>query len=419
MNQNATPTLVMREIGRTLVNNLKFAGNVSRAYDDRFKMNGGKVGWTVYGRLPQRYIVNKGAAITPQAVTDNLVPVTLTDQANIAIEFNMASLQMEIDDYSKRYVDPQVEHLANQCDWDGLSRMTKETFRAVGTPGVVPGSTGTLPMAANDVYLLAGVRLTEGGVPTSPRNAVLNAGASAQLMSANSAIFNPSQTLEKNYRKGRFGVGALGVDQWYEDENTYTHQVGPLGGTPLMNGATAEGATSVVTNGWTAAAALRLRAGDSIQIAGVYEINPQHRQSTGRLMDFVVTADVYSDGAGNATIPVYPPIKTAASGPFDTVNALPLTGAAITIFNHASSHANKQTRQGLLWHPDAYALVMADLEMPGGVWVGKRISNAALGIAVRFLKDYNIMTDQSPARCDILYGWKATRPEMATRICLS
>lgn len=419
MNQQTTSTLVMREIGRTLTNNLKFSSNVSRAYDKRFKMGGGKVGWTVYGRLPQRYIVNKGAAISPQAVTDNTFPVTLTDQANIAIEFNMASLQLDIDDYSKRYIDPQVEHLANQCDFDGLSRMYKDTFRVVGTPGVVPGSTGTLPQAANDVYLLAGVRLTEGGVPNSPRHAAMNAGASATLMSANSAIFNPAQTLAANYRKGRFGVGALGVDNWYEDENVAAHTVGPLGGTPLVNGTIAEGATSVVTDAWTAAAAKRLNAGDVVQFAGCYEINPQHRQSTGRLMDFTVTADAYSDGSGNLTIQVYPAIKTQASGPFDTVSALPADNAAVTIFSHASSHASKVTRQGLLWHPDAYALVMADLDVPGGVWVAKRISNAALGIAVRFIKDYNIMTDQSPGRCDILYGWKAARPEMATRICLS
>lgn len=419
MNQPTTSTLVMREIGRTLVNNLKFASNVSRAYDDRFKMGGAKVGWTVYGRLPQRYIVNKGAAITPQAVTDNLFPVTLTDQANIAIEFNMASLQMEIDDYSKRYIDPQVEHLANQCDFDGLSRMTRATFRSVGTPGTVPGATATIAKDANDTYLLAGVRLSEGGVPTSPRNAIMNAGASAMLMSANSALFNPSAVIEKNYRKGRFGVGALGVDNWYEDENVYSHTVGPLGGTPLVNGSTAEGATTLVTDGWTAAAALRLRAGDVIQVAGVFEVNPQSRQSTGRLMDFVVTADVNSDGSGNCTIPIYPAIKTVASGPFDTVNALPADNAVITIFSHASTHQNKVSRTGLLWHPDAYALVMADLDVPGGVWVGKRLSSKALGIAVRFLKDYNIMTDQSPARCDILYGWAATRPEMATRIVLS
>jgi hypothetical protein len=59
---------------------------------------------------------------------------------------------------------------------------------------------------------------------------------------------------------------------------------------------------------------------------------------------------------------------------------------------------------------------MVDLELPQGLWVAERISSRALAVSVRFLKDYTIMTDQSPARLDIMYGWKAVRPEMAVRV---
>lgn len=416
MNTFVTSDLVMKEVGRSLVNGLRFAANVNRSYDGQYRMGGGKVGWTVNARLPQRYVTNKGAALNPQATTDNTVPITLTDQANIGIEFSMASLKLEIEDYRKRYIDPAIDQLANTVDYDGLSRCYVDVFRTVGTPGVVPGSTGTLPQAANDVYLLAGVKLTEGGVPRG-RKAMLTAQMHATLASSNSAVFNPSETISKFFRSGQVGGNVLNVQEWYEDENIETHTVGPLGGTPLMNGSTAEGATSIVTDGWTAAAASRLKKGDVIQVAGVYDINPQSYRSTGRLLDLTVTADVASDGSGNATIPIYPPLKTTASGAFATCSALPADGAAITIFSHASSHANKLTRQGLVYHPDAFALVMADLDVPGGVWVGQRISNKALGVAIRFLKDYNIMTDQSPARVDVLYGWKTVRPEMACRVC--
>ena len=96
----------------------------------------------------------------------------------------------------------------------------------------------------------------------------------------------------------------------------------------------------------------------------------------------------------------------------------PADNAAITIFSHATStqYAGVQSPQALMYRPEAYAMVMADLELPGGLWVAERISNKALGLAVRFLKDYNIYEDESPARCDILYGWKATRPEMGARV---
>jgi hypothetical protein len=50
------------------------------------------------------------------------------------------------------------------------------------------------------------------------------------------------------------------------------------------------------------------------------------------------------------------------------------------------------------------------------VWAAERISSRSLGVSVRFIKDYDIMSDQSPARLDVLYGWAALRPEMAVRV---
>lgn len=414
-NTLVTPQWTMKEIGRRLVNNLKFAANVNRSYDGQYSVSGAKVGYTVNARLPQRYQVNKGQALNIASVTDNVVPITLTDQANIGLEFSSASLTQEVDSYRERYIAPAVDSLVNQMDFDGLSRMYKKTAMVAGTPGVVPGSTGTLPQAANDVYLKAGVKLSEVGVPSSGRVAMLTPNMHAFLASANVALFNPSASISENYRKGMFGREALGISEWFMDQNCPTHTVGPLGGTPTVNGASQTG-SSILTQAWTAAAASRLKEGDVVQFAGVFEINTMNYQSTGRLKDFVVTADVSSDGAGAATIPISPAIITVAQGAFATCSGSPASGAAVTTFGHASSFASVVTPQGLVYHPDAYACVMADLEMPGGVWVAERISSAKLGVAVRFLKDYNIMQDQSPARVDILYGWAATRQELACRV---
>ena len=410
-----TPTRVIKEVGRRLVNKPKFANTVNRGYDDQFKGAGGKQGYTVNARLPQRYTVNKGPALNPQSVTDATVPITLTDQANVGIEFSMISLTMEVDDYRERYIDPAVETLVNTCDFDGLSRCYKSVNKSVGTPGVTAGSTGTLPGAANNVYMLGVTKLVEGAVP-KPYTAILTANMHQYLVSANSALFNPSAAISAQYKTGQFGSMALGVDNWFMDENIATHTVGALGGTPLTNISTAvaEGATTLITDGWTAAAAVRMKDGDVFQVGGVYEVNPQNLQSTGRLMDFVCTGDQSSDSSGNLTISFTPAMRS--TGAFANVNALPIDGAAITVFGHASTYANAVSRQGLMYHKDAFVMVMADLEVPGGVWVAQRISNKALGIAVRFVKDYNIMTDQSPARLDILYGWKTVRPEMACRI---
>ncbi len=408
VNTLVTPSWVIKKVTQRLTNALRFTANVNRGYDDQYVVAGAKVGYTVNARLPQRYQTNKGAGLSPVGVSEEVVPITLTDQANIGIEFSSASLKMEVDNYSERYIDPAVEAIANTVDYDGLSRMYKKTFRTVGTPAAVP--------SANSTYLDATVKLSEGAVPTNRLVAMLTSQMHATIANANLALFNPSAAISKQYRTGMFGNDVLGIKEWYKDENIATHVVGPLGGTPLINAAsTASGATSIVTDGWTAAAANRLKEGDVIQIAGVYEINPMSYQSTGRLKDFVVTADVDSDGSGNATIPIYPAL--IYSGAYATVDSMPANNAAITVFSHASSHANKVSRQGLVYDPNAYTCVMADLPLPQGVWVSKRISNKALGVSVRFIKAYDVMSDQSPARLDVLYGWAAVRPEMGCRVC--
>ena len=78
-----TPTWVLKDVARVAVNMLKFAANIERWYDDKFKAGGAKVGYTVSGRLPQRFRTTKGQAFQAQPINDQTVPVTLTDQANI------------------------------------------------------------------------------------------------------------------------------------------------------------------------------------------------------------------------------------------------------------------------------------------------------------------------------------------------
>lgn len=417
-NSLVTPTKVIKEVAAELINNIRFAKKANRSYDSQYSEGGAKVGYTVNARLPQRYKVTKGQALTTTAVDDQVVPITITDQAHVGIEFSTASLTMEIDDYKKRYIAPAVSALTNAIDYDGLQRMYQSVWMCVGQPGVVPGSTGTLPAAANLVYLNAGTKLSEGAVPVDGRVAMLSPNMHAYLSSANMTLFNPASYVSDAFQKGMFGSQALGIDEWFSTQNVATHTTGQLGGTPALASAPSEGATSLSLSGWTAAAANRLKKADVIQVAGCYSINPMNYQSTGRLQDFVVTADCDSAADGTATVSISPAMIT--TGVRQTVSGLPLSGALVSVYEKAAANqsdvASKASPQALVYHPDAFALVMADLEMPGGLWVAERISSKQLGISVRFLKDYDISSDQSPARLDILYGWKCIRPELACRV---
>jgi len=268
---------------------------------------------------------------------------------------------------------------------------------------------------SNATYTLAKTKLVEAAVPR-PFKAMLTADMHGQLANANTALFNPTAQIAAMFRTGQFSGPALGIEEWFEDENIATHTVGALGGTPLVNGASQTGASITADGAGATAIAGYFLEGDSIQFASCFDINPLSRQSTGRLKDFVVTSNVASIvTTGALTIPISPLIVT--SGPFQNVSAAPGNNDAITTFGHASSHAGATTRQGLVYHKEAFALVMADLVLPRGLWVAERISNAKLGISIRMLKDHDIINDVSPARLDTAHGWEAIRQELACRAC--
>jgi hypothetical protein len=405
MNTLLTPQYIAREVMRELYNNLKFAGNINRDYDDQFAQEGAKIGSTAKARLPQRYVVQKGAALVTTPVEDRTVDISITDQAHVGIEFSSREMKLDVDDYKKRYIQPAVEALVNQIDYDGISRMYKKVANTVGVPGTVP--------TANETYLDAGVKLQNEGNEMDRMKAILSPAMHAKIANANLALFNPAAAISSMFRKGQFGQDALGIPEWYSSTHVPMHTVGALGGTPLVNGANQTG-SSLITNGWTNNAAI-LKAGDVIQIANVNQVNPHTRENQGLLRDFVVTADTVADGSGNATLPISPAIVT--SGPYQNVDAGPAHAAAITIFGHASSHANKKTRQGLVFDPDFATMVFVDLELPQGVWAASRARSKKLGLSVRFVKAFDIRSDTSPARLDVMYGFSCLRPEMAARVC--
>lgn len=394
-----TISMITREALRVLTNELVFTKKVNREYSDKFAVEGAKIGSVLNVRKPPRYVGRTGPAISVEDATETQVPVALQTQAGVDISFTSQELTLSIDDFSRRFIKPAVANIANRIDFDGL-QLYKTVANSVGTPGTVPNALLT--------YLDSGVALNNNATPMDgERSIVLNPRMEATIVDSLKGLFQSSTQIKQQYEKGQMGR-VIGFD-WYMDQNVAVHQVGPLGGAPAVNGAGQTG-SNLVTNAWTASAALRLRQGDVFTIANVFGVNPQNRQTTGALQQFVVTANVSSDGAGNATIPIFPAIVT--SGAFQTVTASPANGALLTVVGAA----NVNTPQGLAFHKDAFTFVSADLQMPRGVDMAARVSDPQTGISIRMVRAYNISTDQFPCRLDVLYGWKELYPENACRI---
>lgn len=399
VNQLLSSTLITREALRVLENNLTFTRNVNRQYDDKFGIEGAKVGQVINARKPPRYVGRSGQAAQVEAISETTVPVPLTTQFGVDLEVSSADLLLNIDDFGDRILKPAVAVIANKIDSDGLSLVT-QIANAVGTPGTTPNALLT--------YLLAGVALDNNAAPQDgQRYITITPLMQAYIVDALKGLFQQASAISEQYRKGRMGT-AIGFE-WEMDQNCPTFTVGPQGGTPLVNGAGQTGST-LVTKGWTSAAASRLVAGDVFTVAGVYMVNPQSRQSTGQLMQFTVGAGFSSDGSGNGSVTISPAL--IPSGQFQTVSASPTDGAAITVLGAA----NTVSPQGVAYHRDAFTLVSADLPVPRGVDMAGRLADKQLGISIRFIRQYDVNSDQFISRLDVLYGWAVLRMELASRI---
>jgi hypothetical protein len=396
-----TPNWVLKRVGKLAINNLKFANNVDRSYDDEFVQSGAKVGDTINLRLPQQYQTTKGQAFQQQAVTDRIVPVTLTDQANVGISFSSFQMTVDVDDYMGRYIEPAGVQLANTMDLDGLTRVAQQIYNVVGTPGTLATDNATY-LAANT--LLSGLACPpERFVITSPDQ-------QAAITAANFALFNPTNTIGDSFETGVYSSNTLGFRKWFWDQNVANHTNGNFIGTPLVMGANQTGST-ITIDGFSGGATVRV--GDRFTMGasaitaastGVFFVNPQNYQGLRSLGTFVVTAPATESG-GAMTINISPSIITA--GQLQSVTASPVDNAVVTFIGAASAVG----QQAIAWTKQAAVMVMADLVMPEGGAIGERISSKPLGFALRFVKQFNILSDQNLARVDCLYGWRAYRPE--------
>ena len=406
-NTIATPTWVTNEVARGYVNKVVFVNNVNRTYDDRFRVGGAKVGNTVLARMPQRWAVMDGQALQLQPILDQTVPISLTNQKQVAFGYSSAERTTELDNIRERLVNPAAESLANGADVLAFNAVYKDIWNAVGTPGTTPSALLT--------FLQAGVKLTDQSAPTSGRVAVLDAMAQATMVNTTSQLFALGGAVGRNYREGQFGGPALGISEWYIDSNRPVHVTGTFtASTPLVNGAGQTG-SSLITDGW-ASGASSLKKGDVFTIAGVNGVNPLSYQSTGRLQQFVVTSDI-SDTTGAMTIGISPSIIT--SGSLQTVDTSPADNAAITVWSAnpaGGTLATTSSPQSLIFHPDAFAFVMADLDEPEGGAKSTFVRSKALGFSIRMVSQYQIGTDQNPSRLDILIGAATLQPRLAVRV---
>lgn len=408
-NNLLTDDIIAKESLRLLKNNLVAAKCVYRGYEKTF----GKVGDTIRLELPYRVKSASGRVLQKQPLVDQTTTLKIDHQEHVGLEYTLKDKRLDIKNFSERYLKSAMIQIANKIDSTILLTL-KNVYHT-------SGGVGTRPSKFID-FATAAAKQKQLGVPFDSMNkAILDPFTTAYMSDEVSKLF--SQRVDKVYKQAGY-VGPIGGYETFETQNLPKHTVGTHGGTPLVNGATLANATTLVSDGWDTGVTGLLKQGDVFTIAGVYSVNPQNYTTTGMLQEFVVQSDVDSDGSGNATINFAPAMNdgtvttTNADGQsvslkaYQNITALPADNAAITV----KGTAGATYEQNYLFHRDAVALAMIDLELPETAPLKARASDPDSRLSLCITGQFDITEHTEIHRVDAVWGTKLIYPELAIRL---
>lgn len=394
---------ITRKALQILHNNMPFIRSIDRQYDSRFAKSGAKNGGTLLIREPNQFTVRSGWTMDTQDVTETTQTLTIATVRGVDLEFSTSELTLSIDDFSDRYLKPAMTRLAAEVEKVVINGVYPYVTKFENT------AFGTKPVLAD--VLSARALLQQGLAPSTDRCLLTDALAANSIITAGYNIYNPASEISRQYETGLLGT-VYGFKH-YESELTPVHTNGSRDDTTPVTDTSgwANGDTTITTTGQTAAETYAV--GDVFTVAGVYDVNPETKVSTGTLKQFSIATAITCDGTDVLAItwPIY--ISGAKQNCY--VDSAGAGKAIVNVAAGGSGTASTAYTNSLAYHKDAFTFVTADIEQPKGVDFAYRA--VADGISLSLVRDFDITNRSFPCRIDILFGYKCLRPEWAARIC--
>lgn len=414
-NTLTVPQMVAAEAMRIAHEKAVFIGTINRSYDDSYAKTGGKIGDTLKVREPNQYSVSTSSRVMDvQDQDESTVSVVMANQYHVDMRFNSAELALSIDQLSKRYIEPAMSVLVSYIDGECIQTATKETFNVAGTAGTVVGNVSS-GFSDTSALGLARAKVNQGLAPLDNRVGMFDSVTMAYIMNGIKVMQNPSADISKAWREGFVGRAA-GLDL-YENDRTWSMTngddvAGEIDETTNTN--FTQGTTTLHIDGLGTGSITK---GQVFEIEGIYACHPETKQPYPHKQQFVVTTTV-AIGSNECDVTFTPAIYTtgakknvcAADGSELTWTYSGQDGKDVTFFGSAST----SYRQNLVYHPDAFTFVTADLPLMGGADKCARMTKD--GISLRVWQDGDIRNDELLMRIDILWGFKTMRPYFASRV---
>ncbi len=413
-NAFTNPSMVAAEALRHLENNCVMGKLVYRGYEEEWRQRprGWNIGDTVTIKTPAYFRVTDGRDISANLVElkEQSTTFVVNQWKNVGWNLNAEEMTLSLDKWSKRFLKPAMQALANYIDV-ALLGLYADVPNQVGTPGTTPSSFY--------VFAQAAARLDEEACPTDDRYCVIDPQAQAKLTDSLKGLFQQAivtKSVVKNQIIDNFAGFKMFVSQ-----NVNTHTNGDWASFADIQKdaiATERDATHAVKSGNTAESATK---GDIFTYAAVNSVNPVSGQSTGNLRQFVVNTSTVMGGTGDiAALEATPgtsPYQINSSLavattwlPYQNIDTLAQNNAALTVAGTAA----QQYKCNMAFHRDCFGLVMVPIEIPASAAWKATVSHN--GYTIQVLRYLDGDTYKETIRFDVLFGLKTLNPFLGCRI---
>lgn len=372
----------------------------------------GKVGDAIKIEKPFRAKASMGATLNVQPLVDVTVPLAVSNHATVGLNYGTREMTLDIKNFSSKYLKSPVTSIANLIDRSLLLEL-KKAYHSTGTPGTTAGTFGAFSNAQS--------KMSTYGVPQEGMRRAISSPDTCAALSNDIARLNNPMMVKDAWKTGQ--VNKVAGFDLFESNNIPTHTVGNYSGTPKVYNTQSNGNT-ITTDGWTAGVTGLLNVGDVFTMTGVFGVNPQNYESTGKLQDFVVTETANSDGSARATIKVSPSMNDGSATTLNgdgvsvslaasqNITNLPINNAVITV----QGTAGTTYEQNYLFHRDALSLAMINLEPPPAANVAESVYDPDSGLAMLMTADYSTTTGMSTTRLEAVWAAGLVYPDLAMRL---
>lgn len=401
-----TSGYIAKEAGVGFYNNSVLISKVDTQYSNEYgtKSGGARVGNTIRVKFPAQFITTNSVALsasTVQAIEEDTKILTLDTRVGVHAEISTEQATLELEaggsEYSDRVLQPMGKALVAKIESLGFQKLALEAQNV---------SVLETPLADGKIlrkeFVKMRAMLDKQLAPAGDRTAILGSDIEVEVSDSVLPLYHSQKEIELAYKEGK--MANFGGMDWMATDLVYSR----------VNGAGGEGGTvATYTEGsdtMTITAAVSgdldaLAVGDKITIAAKL-VNAETKIGYGN----DITRAIKSKTGTGATVTVtIDPIYTAESGAKQNTagatSATAIVGAVVTVLGTAG----ETYLVCPVFQKKAITLGSADLYLPKNVEMASR--NKVMGVAQRFIRDYQIGTDALPSRYESLITWDILRPE--------